>query len=70
MQAHTNHQHACEMLTSQCRQLLGYLGEVLDCPAREDEGNVGAQTEQRIELLGLIHSCDLARAGAVSAGSS
>ncbi len=35
------------------------LGEVLDGAAGEDERHVGAQAEQRVEHLGLIHRHDL-----------
>ena len=38
------------------------LREVLDGAAREDEGHIGTQAEQRVELLGLVHSGDLAEA--------
>jgi hypothetical protein len=40
-----------------CRET--HLGKVLDGLPREDEGNIGSQTEQRVESLGLIHSRDL-----------
>ena len=47
-----------------------HLGEVLDRAAGEDERHVGAQAEQRVEYLGLIHCHDLAGKQAfVSAGS-
>ena len=35
------------------------LGEDLDGTTREDQSNIGTETEKRIELLGLINSGDL-----------
>ena len=39
------------------------LGEVLDRTPGEDKRDIGSQPEQGVELIGLIHGCDLQQEG-------
>ena len=68
----SRHMHAQQGATAQSQGgpagPLSHLGEDLHGAAGEDQGHVGAQAEQGVELLGLIHGGDLKGDGSGAGG--